>query len=225
MKRVIGLIGMLAALSGCDRTVDAEPPAATPVAQPLPDPGPTMAEGLEIEADARYDVDRERPEVELPVRGSARHRLVARLVDEAGRRELVLVLPNGASEVVAEPDWYARGAAVAAASGDVTVCYNRLVGRASAWTHGDMPDPRLGVDLWCRAGTPGAWSAPARLARTRGAHWLANMVAAPGGVNVVYLADSGGTLLGDSAEGDGTWRVRFAGDRFRTPELVRGVAP
>lgn len=168
-----------------------------------------------------YALDTDTPRMELPLADTP-GTLAGELAD-AGRRRILYTPPGGADEEVFGAEFNLPAVGLSAA-GRLFVCANRLVGRPSELTEGAMPDPRDGLELWCRARTGGDWSQPARLSLAA-APWLVELQPASGAVIVRYVHDAEGSLVGRPRAGDGLFAVRYDGERFGTPTLVTDYEP
>lgn len=201
-----------------DRIAGTEPEPAEPGELPPLDPAIALAD-----PDAPlYALDTETPRVELPLT-NAGGSLVGELAD-GGRRRILYAPEGGAAEEVFPAEYNLPGAGLAVA-GRLFVCANRLVGAPSELTEGAMPDPRGGVELWCRERGSSGWAEPARLPLDGGAPWLAELRPGAGSVVVRYVRDQASTLVGQPRAGDGLFAVTFDGSGYGSPTLIADHEP
>ncbi len=176
--------------------------------------------GLVVESAPLYRFDTTRAEVTVAVAGDSAHRIVGRLRDAVGRRELfyddVSFAPAG---------WHLPPSAAAAPGGATLVCFTTLTGDPSPLSSPGAPDPSRGMTLGCRLRAPtGAWGDRVEVqSPTRGA-WLVRVVAREDGTfRVLYYGDDG-YLVGPRGEGHGVYEAIFSGASLSAPSLVLPAA-
>ena len=183
------------------------PDGAEPVQAALPPPA-DVPEGLapSSEGGPLFEVDTSTETFELPPLDGG-HVLQGVLADDLGRRELRFVdAATGQAEVLAPAGWNLPPVASHAAAGtSVMACFNQLIGRPSANTTGELPDPTQGVHLRCRARADGGgWGEPFRIGRPFRAAWLQAVEADGDGWTVRYYVDDG-WFVGPAVRGHGVY--------------------
>jgi hypothetical protein len=198
------------------------PPAAPTAVEPV-DLSRLLPENVEVDGPWLFAMETTPELLALTLHGSSQERLVGRLADRDGRREIVHYGKNRqAPKVIFRKGWLLPAVGAVNRLGDLLVCVNRLVGATSRLTKGDMPDPANGVDLVCRWRSTRGWTREVRVPREGAALWLSDVVAQKdGSFRITYGVDGTGLLLDDPAEGEGTYRMRFENGRFGEPELAR----
>ena len=188
-------------------------------------PGPPLPENVELDGDTFFGLDNETPEMPATLTGMVGASLTGRLSSPEGEREIILNF-RGDEEVVFTGGWNLPPVGAFGEEGDALVCMNRLVGEPTRLTEGNVPDPRLGVDLVCRHRVNGVWRKEVKLARDGAAAWLINVLPRRGGSYwVVCSTDHYGMMFSDPEPGDGIYRVAFADGKLNSPQLAREFKP
>jgi hypothetical protein len=175
-----------------------------------------LPQGLVAESAPLYRFDATRADVTISIAGDAAHRLIGRLRDAQGRREL---LYDDAS--IAAPGWHLPPVAAASPGGETLVCFSTLTGEHSAVSSPGAPDPSTGMSLTCllRDAT-GAWGQELSVSHPTPGAWLQRVEAQADGTFRVRFYGDDGYLVGPRREGHGVYEVIVRGGSPSPPVLV-----